>query len=456
VAQQGVRPPAVAGTFFPASPEILRSQVADLLAAVPAPGATSRPKALIVPHAGYRYSGQTAAVAYRLLAPYRAQFSRVVLLGPAHRVRLSGLALPSVMSFATPLGTVPLDRPGVDAVCRLPQVCVSDEAHALEHSLEVHLPFLQQSLEAFSLVPLVVGKASPEQVAEALQLLWGGDETLVVVSSDLSHYLPYADAQTVDRRTTTDIAALHGDVNHEQACGATAVNGLTLHARRCGLEARLLDYRNSGDTAGDRSRVVGYASFAFYPRGSTPGHDRPDGVELVRMARAAIAGRFGLHYTVDADAGYFDQPAATFVTLQKDGRLRGCIGSLHAHRSLREDVRENAQAAAFRDPRFAPLAFDELRSIDVEVSLLSALEPIAFTSEPELLARLRPGHDGLVMEFGNHRGTFLPQVWESIPAPDAFLRELKRKAGLAPEFWDPAMRVSRYRVDKWSERKAGR
>lgn len=445
-----VRAPAVAGTFFPASPEALNAEVRKLLDDAPPPVGGSRPKALIAPHAGYVYSGPTAAFAYRLLEPWRREITRVVLLGPAHRVRLAGIALPSVEAFATPLGQVRLDQPAMAALQALPQVCVSDEAHALEHSLEVHLPFLQQCLDAFTLVPLAVGHASPEQVAQVLERLWGGDETLILVSSDLSHYLPYAEAQATDRRTTGRIASLEGGLNHQQACGATPVNGLMLLARQRGLAARLLDCRNSGDTAGDRNRVVGYASFALFQDEPEATADA-DGETLIRIARASISGRFGLHYAVDADDRSLDLPAATFVTLHKDGRLRGCIGSLQAHRSLREDVHANAQAAAFRDPRFDPLKFEELMAIDIEVSLLSPLEPLQFESEPDLLAMLRPGRDGLVLEYGAHRGTFLPQVWETLPAPAQFLRELKRKAGLPPEFWAPDMRVSRYRVDKWSE-----
>ena len=446
-----VRDPAVAGTFFPAVAGELRAGVRQMLDALPAPAAGKRPKALIAPHAGYVYSGPTAAHAYRMLEPLRREITRVVLLGPAHRVRVAGLALPSVQAFATPLGQIPLDQPAMADLLALPQVHVSDEAHALEHSLEVHLPFLQECLAAFTLVPLAVGQASPEQVAQVLQRLWGGPETLIVVSSDLSHYLPYADAQTVDRRTTANIAGLEGGLDHRQACGATPVNGLLLEARRRGLIARLLDCRNSGDTAGDRGRVVGYASFAFYPGNAGIDADAPDGGVLLRLARAAISGRLGWHYAADAHGAWLDRPAATFVTLQKGGQLRGCIGSLQPHRALRDDVRANAEAAAFRDPRFEPLSFHELRQIEVEVSLLSPLQPLAFATQQALLDQLRPGVDGLVLEHGQHRGTFLPQVWESLPQPEAFLRELKRKAGLAPDFWDPAVRVSRYRVDKWSE-----
>ena len=258
-----VRPPAVAGLFYPADSTALTHTLKSLLGQANAapPGV---PKALIAPHAGYVYSGPIAANAYALLAPARDTIKRVVLLGPTHRVAVRGLAIPSLTRFATPLGTVELDAAALELARTLPQVVVSDEAHALEHSLEVHLPFLQTVLADFKLVPLAVGYANADDVAAVLEALWGGPETLIVVSSDLSHYLPYAQARNVDRGTCEAILGLRTDIDHEQACGATPVAGLALTARRKALKPQLLDVRNSGDTAGDKSRVVGYASFAFY------------------------------------------------------------------------------------------------------------------------------------------------------------------------------------------------
>jgi AmmeMemoRadiSam system protein B len=264
-----IRPPAVAGLFYPADATELARTIRAFLAAVPA-AEGERPKALIVPHAGYVYSGAVAAHAYARLVPLRSTVRRVVLLGPAHRVPLHGLALPAVEGFATPLGSVAIDTEGAHAALALPQVSASDLAHNLEHSLEVQLPFLQTVLEDFSLLPFAVGAATPSQVAQVLDLLWDGPETLIVISSDLSHYHGYAAAQSIDRGTAQDILALEPSLDHEQACGATPINGLLLCARRRGLKIELLDLRNSGDTAGDRSRVVGYASFAL----SEPGNER--------------------------------------------------------------------------------------------------------------------------------------------------------------------------------------
>jgi MEMO1 family protein len=267
------RPAAVAGTFYPADPFALRDAVDRLLAAAaPAPRDAGPVKALIVPHAGYVFSGPVAASAYAQLAATAGGIRRVVLLGPAHRVPLSGLALPGADGFATPLGTVAVDAAGAALARRLPQVADNAPAHAGEHSLEVQLPFLQRVLGEFALVPLVVGAATGESVAEVLDLLWGGPETLIVVSSDLSHYHPYREAQSLDRAAADTILDLAPRLDHEAACGATPVNALLLAARRRGLSPTLLDLRNSGDTAGDRRQVVGYAAFRFSAAGAHGAH----------------------------------------------------------------------------------------------------------------------------------------------------------------------------------------
>ena len=274
-----VRPPAVAGSFYPLQGQVLSSQVKALLTAAappPASGALANtraasPKALIVPHAGYIYSGATAAQAYVHLSALRRTIKRVILLGPVHRVPVRGLALPGVDYFATPLGQIEVDQLAVAALTALPQVVVSPPAHALEHSLEVQLPFLQSVLDDFKLLPLAVGDATPAEVAQVLDVLWGGPETLIVVSSDLSHFLPYRAAQAIDQATVQSILALDATLTHHQACGGTPINGLLLAARQHQLHARLLGLCNSGDSAGDKGRVVGYASLAF-TQGPHDGH----------------------------------------------------------------------------------------------------------------------------------------------------------------------------------------
>ncbi len=456
------RNPAVAGLFYPDDKESLGTLVDTLLSRARtegAPGGKRLPKALIVPHAGYVYSGPVAARGYSLLEPGRDRITRVVLLGPSHRVFLQGLALPGADFFRTPLGAVPVDPDLVRRVVSLRQVCERPEAHRDEHSLEVQLPFLQRVLGSFTLLPLVVGEASPWEVCEVLEAVRGGPETLVLVSSDLSHYLSSGEAQRADRATADQVLSLDPSVLPEFACGAFPINGLLLAAQRWPLSPTLVAMKNSGETAGPSDRVVGYGAFAFY-EGESPeaslekmAEESPDGELLLVLAREEVEKTLGV-VTSSRPRGFppwLLAPGATFVTLKERGQLRGCIGSLEARRPLLEDLRANARAAAFEDPRFPPVTVDELRELRFEVSLLSPSEPLPVTSEEDLLAILRPGTDGVVLARGSHRGTFLPQVWEDLPDPRDFVRHLKVKAGLPAVGWPDGMAVSRYTVKKWSE-----
>jgi len=260
------RPPAVAGLFYPASPNALAAAVDELLSAAHVAPNVPVPKALVVPHAGYVYSGPIAATAYARLRPAADRVTRVVLVGPAHRVWVEGLVDSGADAFVTPLGTMRVDREAIRGVASIE---TSAQAHAREHSLEVQLPFVQRVLPHARLVPLAVGHASAEEVGRALDALWGGDETIVLVSSDLSHYHPYREAKEIDAETAARIVALDPvEIPSEQACGAAGINGLLWVARKRGMRAELLDLRSSGDTAGGRDEVVGYGAFAFHERGA--------------------------------------------------------------------------------------------------------------------------------------------------------------------------------------------
>jgi AmmeMemoRadiSam system protein B/AmmeMemoRadiSam system protein A len=450
-----IRSPAVAGMFYPGEQSVLAQDVEAMLdEANERPLGPGFPKALIVPHAGYIYSGPIAANAYALLKSARGIVRRVVLLGPCHRVAVRGLALPGADAFDTPLGRVPIDADAASLARSLPQVSDFPPTHAQEHSLEVQLPFLQSVLGEFGLVPFVVGDASAQEVAEVIDLLWGGPETLIVISSDLSHYHPYDEARKMDRSTVDAILAMRTDIDHEHACGATPVTGFLAAARRRGLQPELLDVRNSGDTAGGAGRVVGYASVAFW-EGGLSAYEEDHGRTLLTLARNGIASALGVR---DSSAGgpalepWLQEHRATFVTLKQAGELRGCIGSLHARRPLGTDVDANARAAALSDPRFAPLAAQDLGGIEVEVSVLSSPKRVLFADHQELVAQLRAGVDGLILAAEDRRGTFLPQVWEQLPDPETFLAHLKRKAGLNEEFPTRRCAVWRYQVTKWSER----
>ena len=531
-----VKPANVAGTFYPDDGETLRHEVDARLGRARTGGPA--PKALIAPHAGYRYSGPVAASAYARLKPRAWEIRRIVLLGPVHYHPVRGVAVSGAEAFETPLGAVPVDAESVRRVLELPFVNRCDPAFEREHSLEVHLPFLLRMLPRFTLVPLLVGDASPAEIDTMLEALWGGPETGIVVSSDLSHFLDYESARRLDAKTSEAIVALrHEDVGHEQACGCYAVNGLLHLAKRRGLEASVLDVRNSGDTAGPRDRVVGYGAYAFFepvcdgldagtqdsdvpeingldsgmsgadgldseasgsqtselmasgPKApdfeapesrmsgadgrhskasdfqmsdpATPDSKAPDAETLDSEARRRLLGiamrsiRHGFAYgkkcTVDLDAlpPALRRRRAAFVTLESNRRLRGCIGSLRATRPLAADVAHNAHDAAFDDPRFPALGEDELATLHVRISVLSPHESIRADSEADLASRLRPGIDGLVIEAGERRATFLPSVWESIPEPARFVRELTAKAGWPAGRWPDAARAWRYTTEEF-------
>ncbi len=442
-----VRSPAVAGTFYPGDARELASAVDEMMkgAARPREGVPA-PKALVVPHAGYVYSGPIAATAYATLAPARGTITRVVLLGPAHRVAFEGLALPDARAMATPLGEVPVDMDAVARIASMPQVRASRAAHAREHSLEVHLPFLQRVLGSFSVVPLAVGDASADDVAEVLEALWGGAETLVVISSDLSHYMTYDEAKITDAATAKSIQSLAAVPTH-RACGAHPLNGLMLVARRHGARIERLDLRSSGDTAGGRDEVVGYGAFAL----REPALTAARGDVLLGLARGAIVEHLGGPAVEVPREPWLEEKGAAFVTLRKGPELHGCIGTIEAIRPLGRTVMRNAVLAAEEDPRSPPLPASEVDDVKIEVSVLTPAERLDVATEDEAIAAVVPGVDGVILSAGGRRGVFLPQVWGSIPEPRAFFRALKEKAGLPGHGWPRGMIVERFHVEKFSE-----
>jgi hypothetical protein len=434
-----VRTAAQAGRFYPANAAELRATVEQFIQDAPARDADSVPKAVVVPHAGYIYSGPIAAAAYRLLEPAREKIERVILLGPSHRVPLRGVALSSADAYRTPLGDIPLDRNAIATLQALPGVVTLDQAHEGEHSLEVQLPFLQVALRRFTLVPVVCGDAPPEQIARLLSVLWGGAETLIVISSDLSHYLDYASCQALDARTKAAVEAFDpAAMGRDQACGRVPLGGLLVLAREKRMRVQTLDLRNSGDTAGPKDRVVGYGSWAFWEN-ANPDADlleaaRAHGGLMLDIARQSVRAGAVTGRPITLDPASFPdplrQPGACFVSLYLESKLRGCIGSLTAWRQLVADLADNAFKAGFRDPRFPPVSKGEAEAVEISLSLLTPGQPVDFSDEADLMRKVRPRRDGLIIEADGQRAVFLPMVWESLPDPAQFLAHLKAKAGM--------------------------
>jgi AmmeMemoRadiSam system protein B/AmmeMemoRadiSam system protein A len=449
-----VREPAVAGLFYPADPGRLRSEVTDYVRSAVPPADLAPPKAVIAPHAGYRYSGPTAGAAYRALAPWRGRVQRVVLAGPAHRVPVAGVGVSTSEAWRTPLGDMALDVTTCRELVQAGDAVEADDAHGPEHSLEVHLPFIHEVLGPVMIVPLVVGRSSAATAGRVLERVWGGDETVIIVSSDLSHYLDDASARRRDRRTA--LAILEGrsdDVGPYDACGCVPIGGLLVAARDHGVAARTLAAATSADTSGDAERVVGYGSFGFAPPRPLDDAER---LWLSALARRVIEHELktGDPYPLDDDdddvAERLRVPGRTFVSLDVAGEPAGCIGSLETKRPLWRDVAHNARAAAFEDPRYPGVQPDELGAATLTISVLSSLSP-AVGDRDEVVRSLRPGIDGLVLAAGSMRGTFLPSVWRKVEDAAGFLDLLVRKAGLDVGCWPADATLWRYTTDEWSD-----
>ena len=441
--------PAVAGLFYPGDAGSLEKTVATLVGA--AAGEPMPFKAIVAPHAGYLYSGPVDGTAYAAVRHLAGQIRRVVLLGPAHRAGFRGMAVPSADALATPLGEVPIDRAALTAGLEIPGVHSFDPAFAGEHALEVHLPFLQHLFTDFQVVPLLVGDTRPEQVDRVLERLWGGPETLIVVSSDLSHYQDYETARRLDLATSQAIEALRANrLSGHFACGFLPLGGLLRRAMALDLRATTLDLRTSGDTAGGRDQVVGYGAYGFEYAASarlSESHRH----HLLETARRALqtAAETGKEMAIDPTAYPLAMRAMrrSFVTLTRDGHLRGCIGSLTADLPLVADVVRNSFGAGLQDSRFGPVTPEEVAKIDISISVLSHPRPIAFTDEAHLLDLLRPDVDGVILRDGDRRALFLPKVWHDLPLPRQFLRQLKLKAGLSPDVSSPTLQAFRFTAE---------
>lgn len=471
-----VREPAVAGIFYPEQREVLSHLVDQLLDRA----TTTRQgdlKALICPHAGYAYSGPVAAAGFRLLRGLH--FKNVIILGPAHFAALDQASVSSADVFRTPLGDLPVSPAArllakrapfaLDPRCYVeppdwvPAAARSGpgatRAGTWEHADEVELPFLQKTLGEFAVVPVVMGEVDPADAARALAPMLDAD-TLLVVSSDLSHYHPYAEARKLDQQTVDAICAL--DVRkmaRQEACGRTPILTLLEIAKTKHWRPKLLDFRNSGDTSGDKSRVVGYAAIAFYAPtadDALSGKDRQLLLELARQSvRDAAAGR--PMPTVDPAklSPELAVKKGVFVTLTKHGELRGCIGHILPQMSLYAGVAENARSAAIHDPRFPPVTPREVDDLHIEISVLTEPKPLPFASPDDLLQQLRPGIDGVVLQLARGRGaTYLPQVWEQLPDKTEFLDALAEKAGGRATDWrQPGTTVATYQVISFEEAK---
>lgn len=460
------REAAVAGLFYPADMYQLEREV-DKYLQLSAPKLHRRPHIMIVPHAGYMYSAEVAAKAYQQLLPFEKEIEKVLILGPAHRVPVKGVALSSAEYFKTPLGDVAVNQEISQKLAASPLFEYNNLAHKDEHSLEVQLPFLQKTLKNFSIVPMVYGEATSEEIVKALHPLLLDNRTLLVISADLSHYLDDATARVVDEQTTKMVES-GTPLDEHRSCGSTGINTAISLAKKEGLKPFLIDMSNSGDVSGSTASVVGYASWIFAgepaPKPKLSNleqevenienfvrHNKNDLLQIVKRALDKAVNQ--KHYTPDRK-DYPDvlfNKGATFVTLTKNGELRGCIGSLLPNRAVAHDLAQNAFEAANKDSRFNPLQKDELPETSFSLSFLTGYEKIEAANEDDLLNKITPDLDGLVLRDGNRQGLFLPSVWKQLPNKKEFLSNLKIKAGLSPSYWSNNMKIYRFRTVEISE-----
>ena len=460
--------PNVAGQFYPSNKEELKKDIEKYISDARVEK-LEKIRAIIAPHAGYVYSGPTAGFAYAAIKG--GEFNNVLVIGPTHHEFFEGISIPKCDAVETPLGEVPMS-PLVEKLMKEKIFVSKPEVHDREHSVEVQIPFLQTTLKDFSIVPMVTGEVEPAKAAEIIAK-YLDDKTLIVVSTDLSHYLDYETAQGIDKATVRMILEMNTDLlelPNFQACGKTGILILLKIAEMKGWTPKLLDLRNSGDTAGEKDRVVGYASIAFIEsdeKKPKPASEKEveltaqDGEYLVKLARKS------LEYYLDKDemlkVEEKEVPESCrglrgcFVTLTKSGQLRGCIGSLIPDKNLYENVIENAVNAAINDPRFTRVKKEELDSIHVEVSVLSLPKKLVYKDDKDLLEKLRPNVDGVILTFYDRaQSTFLPQVWEQIPDKKEFLTALTKKASyrLPEDAWKQKYaKVFTYQAQVFEEKK---
>jgi len=450
-----VHPAQVAGIFYPAEPEPLRGLIEEMQAGARPDGAVA-PKVVVAPHAGIVYSGAVAATAFGPWSRRTEAPRRIVIIGPAHRYAFRGLAIHPASAWGTPLGQAPVAIAGQRALAESRLASVDARPFAGEHSLEMHLVMLQAMLpEPFEILPILVGDAEPRQVAQALRLVWRGPETVIAVSSDLSHFLDKASAEAIDSETARLIEVLNGAaLGGQRACGFLPIMGALEIAAERDLRASGLHLATSADAGAGTSSVVGYGAFALEYAASArlSDVDRHVLLSVCMASLAAAAESRGKPPCLTVDERLSPALASTrasFVTLTQDGKLRGCVGSFSPTRPLIEDAAANAALAGFSDPRFPALAEDELAGLRIEVSILSCPRPVLATTETELIAALEPDRDGVILAAQGRRSLFLPGVWGQLPDPEDFVRRLLAKAGLDAGGWPDGLEAKRFRVESF-------
>jgi AmmeMemoRadiSam system protein B/AmmeMemoRadiSam system protein A len=443
-----VKSPSVAGSFYPGTEKELSAEIATFIK-------NSRfdyncsARAVIVPHAGYFFSGQLACEGIQYLNP-KAQ--NVFVIAPAHQVLVRDLAISSYGYFATPLGEIPVNQEINKILVEKFKASFQDKAFAVEHSVEVQLPLVQSFLPNASIIPILTGDTDPQQIKDLLEYFWDDEETAFVISSDLSHFFHDTEARKIDKLTAEMIETANiDDFNPRQACGSTGIIGLVDFAKDRDFSMIRVNLQNSSVVGGDKLRVVGYGSWIMF-EGSKEKFIKDNFSELIidvckKSIKTALDTGRALKIKPEDYPFVLQQNGASFVTLEIDEVLRGCIGSIIEHQPLIADIVQNAYNSAFSDSRFSPLDLDEYKLLSISVSLLSAPHQMFFKDEQDLLSQIVQDVDGIIIRDGYHQAVYLPSVWEQLPDKILFLNSLKQKAGLPASYFSKNFEAYRFRTE---------
>ena len=443
-----IKEPAVANMFYSGEVEVLNRQLSGF-AQHNGNNYEYKTRAVIVPHAGLVYSGQ---VAYEGISQLDKDIKNIFIFAPAHRVGFDGLALSTFDEWKTPLGNIPVNQEISRELEDKFGAKFFDEAHSEEHSIEIEIPVIQSIFENVCIIPVLVGRESHNKIAEIISHYYINKENGFVISSDLSHFLTDDQAKKIDNTTAQMIET--GNINgfrYEQACGALGICGLVEFANKNGYSLIRTDMLNSSVASGDKTRVVGYGTWFLYEGSKNKFIKEYYSAYLLKLCRDVISSRFDNRKIYTNHDHIFNEFGACFVTLKKHGNLRGCIGSIIAHQPLIVDVVQNAQNAAFRDPRFNPLSQNELADLTIDISILSEPKQITFKDEEDLLNQIVPYKDGIIIKDRGLQAVYLPSVWEDLPDKELFLKSLKRKAGMPENHFSKTFEAYRFYSDMIEE-----
>ncbi len=439
-----IKEPSVSGMFYPGDREELENQI-KFFESNAAVNDEYKSRAVIVPHAGLVYSGQ---LAFEGIDCLRRDVKNIFIFAPAHRVAFEGLSLSGFDEWKTPLGNIELNQEINRELEEKFNAKIFDEAFREEHSVEIQLPIVQSLFKDVKIIPVLVGRENPEKITEIISEYYHDTNFGFIISSDLSHFLTDSQAKKIDEETAEMIES--GEIQnlrYEQACGAAGIYGLVQFANKNNYSLIRVDMYNSSLATNDKSRVVGYGSWFLYEGTKNRFIKEYFSEYALNLCREVISSSLNGNKVMTRHSGVFNSKGACFVTLKKHGHLRGCIGSIIAHQPLINDLVQNAQNAAFRDPRFNPVSEDEINDLTIDISILSSPKQMHFKDEEDFMNQIVPFKDGIIIRDGRFQAVYLPSVWEELPDKESFIRTLKMKAGLSPNHFSKTFEAYRFETE---------